>query len=161
MPLCPAKKSFLKKRTLPGKGDFCSEIGKIPISEQQISETDGRIRTQKGMARFGRTDGFGHRRVCPDLDGRTDSDTDGYGRIRTDGRTDSDTEGYGRIRTDGRNNRAYWIHKGITGAIGNSNTLYYGFDFLLIPICLCPLKRTNDAKLFARTIRSTSPADHT
>ena len=26
-----------------------------------------------------------------------------------------------------RNNRAYWLHKGITWAIGNSNTLYYGF----------------------------------
>ena len=55
-------------------------------------------------------------------DGRTDLDTEGYGRIRkgmsgfgrmdgfghrrvwpdSDGRTVSDTEGYGRIRTDGR-----------------------------------------------------------
>ncbi len=34
-----------------------------------------------------------------------------------------------------RTNRAQWVHKGITGAIGNSNTLYYGFGFVIdLPI---------------------------
>ena len=55
------------------------------------------------------------------------------------------------------NNTAYWLHKGITGAIGNSNTLYYVFGiFLNLPIVLCHWE-TNDAKLLALTMRSTVP----
>ena len=75
--------------------------------------TDGRIRTRKGVSAFGqtdsdtegyariRTDGFGHGRVCPDSDGRirTQKGMSGFGR------TDSDTEGYDRIRTDGFGHR--------------------------------------------------------
>ena len=61
--------------------------------------TDGRIRTRKGMSGFGRTgsdtelrtDGFGHRRVCPDSDGRIRD-----GRIRTHKGMS------GRVWTDGR-----------------------------------------------------------